>query len=91
MGRPNKKNTIISIIGGEMGSVEIVVHYQGSRGVIREDYDDYNKFLEKWCSIDDFWEKQSKVREHEWKPIKFNYEAKARISQWLEQTKDIKW
>lgn len=79
MGRPNKKNTIISV-DGEMGSIEIIVHYQGSRGVIREDYDDYEKFLDRWCSIPEFWERQKKAKPKE---IKFNSEARARIDAWL--------
>lgn len=40
---------------GSIGHVDIVVHYQGPRGVVKEVYDDLKEFNDNWMEIEKFW------------------------------------
>ena len=51
-----RKNNVIKI-DGNMGYAEIVVKYQGSRAMMKEVYDDVDKFNHYWKPIDGYWER----------------------------------
>lgn len=75
-----RKNNVIKI-DGNMGYAEIVVKYQGSRAMMKEVYDDVDKFNHYWKPIDGYWERDM---EHH-----VGRYGKAMVDAFIERTKNI--
>lgn len=75
-----RKNNVIKI-DGNMGYAEIVVKYQGSRAMMKEVYDDVDKFNHYWKPIDGYWERDM---EHH-----VGRYGKAMVDAFLERTKGV--